>query len=93
MRNYIFYLILNQINIFGVNGDDETVIPEIQLLNDHFDQASTGVAVLVVLQRSNLDRSSLNDLVKQSRHQWTVGRRDYVRGDLIMLVPSMICKE
>ena len=41
MRNYILYFILNQVNIFGVNGDDETVIPEIQLLNDDFDQVST----------------------------------------------------
>jgi len=31
MRNYIFYFILSQIHL--VNGDDETVIPEIQLLN------------------------------------------------------------
>ena len=56
MRNYIFYLILNQINIFGVNGDDETVIPEIQLLNDHFDQASTGVTVS---RRSHISRRSV----------------------------------
>ena len=31
MRNYILYFILSQIHL--VNGDDETVIPEIQLLN------------------------------------------------------------
>ena len=32
MRNYILYFILSQIHL--VNGDDETVIPEIQLLNE-----------------------------------------------------------
>ena len=41
MRNYILYFILNQVNIFGVNADDETVIPEIQLLNGDFDHGST----------------------------------------------------
>ena len=33
MRNYILFSILSEIQIFGVSGDDETVIPEIQLLN------------------------------------------------------------
>ena len=41
MRNYILYFILNKVNIFGVNADDETVIPEIQLLNGDFDHGST----------------------------------------------------
>ena len=31
MRNYILFSILSEIQIFGVSGDDETVIPEIQL--------------------------------------------------------------
>ena len=37
MRNYILYFILSQINFYCVNGDDETVIPEIQLLNHDYE--------------------------------------------------------
>ena len=37
MRNYILCFILSQIHLYGVNGDDETVIPEIQLLNHDYE--------------------------------------------------------
>ena len=78
MRNYILCFILSQIHLYGVNGDDETVIPEIQLLNHDYE-----VGFRHDLQRTSRKYRKVKRLEEFTEEKYRNSEADIIQGTVL----------
>ena len=76
MRNYILYFILSQIHF--VNGDDETVIPEIQLLNVDYE-----VGFGLDLHRTSRKYRKVKRLEEFTEEKYRNSEADIIQGTVL----------
>ena len=79
MRNYILCFILSQIHLYGVNGDDETVIPEIQLLNHDYE-----VGFGHDLQRTSRKYRKVKRLEEFTEENYLNSEADIIQGTVVI---------
>ena len=83
MRNYIFYFILSQIHF--VNGDDETVIPEIQLLNVDYE-----VRFGLDLHRTSRKYRKVKRLEEFTEEKYRNSEADIIQGTVFKSILRLI---